>query len=489
MRSKRQVKHESFTQSLLPVLLLGSLASGVFLGLILAGPLDYGLLRRYCLNHPVAIACVCLFFVGIITLVLKWYQAVVQAGATRKATLALHQLTIEGAEIPSHQRAEWLDAHWQRLHRAVAESWMGRRLTSVLDLQIRRGRRLQLEADLQLLSDAEADRQHDSYSLLRIINWAMPMLGFLGTVLGISQTLGQLDTQMLASQQQDAMNQLTAGLYVAFDTTAIALILTVFLMFLQFGVSRIEQSLLSTISMECNPELIAFLGADPHDSQSSLLAPVREMAADLVAAVRELTESQAEIWSRSINESQEQWSDWTIQAAETIENGFGESLRESLEKHVSGMQSIQKDAHSHLDARWQQWQTTLSEQARTIQGQQKELVRQTDALQGLADAVQQLIGQTSDLQKLEETISQSVDRLSKLNHFEEASHCMSEAVAVLATSLERAGLIRGAPVRPRVSGVRGKKHEHSTDWAADTGPDNVESEKLSAKDSMKGKAA
>jgi len=78
-----------------------------------------------------------------------------------------------------------------------------------------------------------------------------------------------------------------------------------------------------------------------------------------------------------------------------------------------------------------------------MSSQQKELIRQTDS-------IQQLVSATTDLRKLEETILESVGRLENIHRLEDASQCVGEAVAVLATSLERAGIIRGAPVRPRV---------------------------------------
>ena len=49
------------------------------------------------------------------------------------------------------------------------------------------------------------------------------MLGFLGTVIGITQALGDLDPEELANSIQTAMDGLLSGLYVAFDTTAVAL--------------------------------------------------------------------------------------------------------------------------------------------------------------------------------------------------------------------------------------------------------------------------
>lgn len=442
MNSKSRVRRENLSLSLPPVLLLGAVLSAAFFGLLIGGPLDFAILRRYCLCHPVAVASVSLFFVGIVTLGLKWWQAVTQSSVTGNSAAALRRLIIDGDEIKPAQRPEWLFASWQSLPRAIQEGWFGVRILRTLELQISRGRRNQLEPDLTSLADADADRQHESYGLVRIINWAMPMLGFLGTVLGISSTLGQLDTQMLATQQQEAMNQLTAGLYVAFDTTAIALVLTVFLMFLQFGIGRLEISLLSRIDAECGNGLIGFLAVDPFDAHDTLLSPVREMASELLNTVKQLVEDQSVIWSRSILESQRQWTAWTETASQRIESDLGENIGGALDRHVSSLEKLQDEGNRQLDLRWQQWQTTLSDQARLIHGQQKEAIRQGDTLQKLVDS-------TTDLRKLEDVIQDSIARLENVNRLEEATLCVGEAVAVLATSLERAGLIRGAPIKPR----------------------------------------
>ena len=80
-----------------------------------------------------------------------------------------------------------------------------------------RGTTRHLADDLRELSGRDADAAHDSLGLVRIIVWAIPMLGFLGTVIGITQTLGGLDFSNGAA----AVDNLKSGLYVAFDTTAL----------------------------------------------------------------------------------------------------------------------------------------------------------------------------------------------------------------------------------------------------------------------------
>lgn len=416
----------------------------MFFGLILYGPLDYPILRRYCLGHPVAIASVCLFIVGIVGLTLKWIAALQQTSLTTRGASTLERLIGEGDEIAPKQRPAWLAANWESQNGQLQRSWFGARVWRVLELQINRGRRNQLEHDLKSLSELEADRQHDSYSLLRIIHWAMPMLGFLGTVLGISQTLSQLDTATLASQQGDAMNQLTAGLNIAFDTTAIALVLTVFSMFVQFAISRLEQSILSQIDSDAADCLIQYLSADPFDAQVNLLTPVREALDGVLAGVRQLVTEQASLWSDSLFDTQRQWSEWTQERSQAVEAQISHSVGLALDKHVTELSKLQEEGSRHQDLRWQQWQTTLSDQARLIQGQQKEMIRQSDSLR-------QLIESTSDLRKLEETIHASVQRLEDVGRIEEATACVGEAVAVLATCLERSGVIRGTPIRPRMA--------------------------------------
>ncbi|MFN3191516.1 MAG: MotA/TolQ/ExbB proton channel family protein [Aureliella sp.] len=447
--AKGSAKRESFTQSLPQVMFVGGICSIAFFGLIALGPLDHPVLRRYCTSHPVAIACVCLFFTGLATLISKWYFSVSQSNILPKAAHALRQILKEGSQVEHSQRSRWLEANWNSLAAAVRDSWFGTRLDALLELQISRGKRHQLESDLDALALAESDRQHDSYGLLRIINWAMPMLGFLGTVLGISQTLGQLDTELLATQQQAAMNELTAGLYVAFDTTAIALILTVALMFLQFGVSRLELRVVEQINEVQKRELVSFLGVDPYDAQATLLAPVRDMTESLVGTISKLVEQQVALWQTSMTESQKQWADWTNKAADAIETSVGHTIGTALTDHAKTLKQLQDESHSHLDTRWQQWQTTLSEQARTLQNQQKELAEHGETLCSVLSQTERLLESTTDLKRLEETIADRVDHLENAERIENATQTLGEAIAYLGTSLERSGILRGAPIRPR----------------------------------------
>ncbi len=66
------------------------------------------------------------------------------------------------------------------------------------------------------------DKAESSQSIIRYLTWVIPSIGFIGTVLGISQAL------MIANSGD--MNKITATLGVAFDTTLISLVLSIIIM-------------------------------------------------------------------------------------------------------------------------------------------------------------------------------------------------------------------------------------------------------------------
>ncbi len=78
---------------------------------------------------------------------------------------------------------------------------------------------------------------------LRFVIWAVPSVGFIGTVIGIGDALGQAHKVMDTTLDQMASIQdITASLGVAFDTTLVALVCSVLLMFARTIVDRIDES-------------------------------------------------------------------------------------------------------------------------------------------------------------------------------------------------------------------------------------------------------
>ncbi len=424
----------SFTLPLLPPIIFGSACTILLYSAIMGGPLDNPWTRRYLMGHWVCFGTVALFLISSWALILK---AVLAARQHRWIGLSIESLrTLVNApdQIEVSHRAKWLLKLWASQPDSIRHSWFGQRIEAVVRKQSMRASGVNLDDDLRDIAQQDGDRQHESYGLVRIAIWAMPMLGFLGTVLGISATLGAMDTKALAEQSDKVMNELTAGLYVAFDTTALALVLTVVAMYVQFAVQKMEVSILGRIDHSCSEFLMGFLVTPQQAETEAMEVHWRQLSTELVSAVQKIVEQQAELWKQTIQAAHQQWASLTGTAGDQIQIALSESIRDAMESHAYRMAEVQREGAEQLESRWQQWQIALSDQARAIHGQQKEMAKQ-------ADLLQKLVHSGDALRRLEEDLNSNIQQLSQVDRFHEAAICLTEAVAVLATQMERSGLL------------------------------------------------
>lgn len=89
-----------------------------------------------------------------------------------------------------------------------------------------------------------------SYSLLQGFVWAIPVLGFIGTVLGLSEAIGQFSGVLGASQDigqiSSALKGVTAGLATAFDTTLVALVAALVVQLMMTSMRKSEEEFLDS---------------------------------------------------------------------------------------------------------------------------------------------------------------------------------------------------------------------------------------------------
>ncbi len=100
--------------------------------------------------------------------------------------------------------------------------------------------------------DALSVRQEAENSMIRYLIWAIPSIGFIGTVRGIGQALSLAD-QALAGD----IAGMTNSLGVAFNSTLVALLISIFLMFLFHQLQRLQDGLLVDIQAYCDQYLLA----------------------------------------------------------------------------------------------------------------------------------------------------------------------------------------------------------------------------------------
>lgn len=113
-----------------------------------------------------------------------------------------------------------------------------------------------------------------SYAFPRILIWAIPLLGFIGTVLGISVAVNGFSTFLENTVEIDQIKQgigiVTKGLAVAFDTTLLALFFSIVVMIPLVLVERLESKLLLQIDVYINDKLLPKLKEKEYQSQPFL---------------------------------------------------------------------------------------------------------------------------------------------------------------------------------------------------------------------------
>lgn len=97
------------------------------------------------------------------------------------------------------------------------------------------------------------DQEHESgrFTLIRYILYLLPVIGFIGTVEGISKALANISVVLPMVKDLDGfmsnLTSVTSALQIAFDSTLLALFLSATLMFVQTTMLRRAEDLLSRI--------------------------------------------------------------------------------------------------------------------------------------------------------------------------------------------------------------------------------------------------
>jgi len=95
--------------------------------------------------------------------------------------------------------------------------------------------------------DEEAERAESELSIIRYIAWAIPSVGFIGTVRGIGNALGQAHRAV-----EGDITGVTQSLGVAFNSTFIALLISIVLMFLIHALQSSQERLVLDVRRYCD---------------------------------------------------------------------------------------------------------------------------------------------------------------------------------------------------------------------------------------------
>lgn len=428
-------------------------------------------LFRYFCAHWVLYATTGLFFWGVAIMGRKGCGLFRERAAFSFRLLRDPRLLQSGV---AQQKADILGAIVGSLPRRIQTTALMRRYRDVCDYLQARPDPATVEDHLKYLADIEADKLHDSYSLVRTITWAVPILGFLGTVIGITMAI----TNITPDQLETSLPEVTAGLGVAFDTTALSLSLSMVLVFLTFLTERTEQSILAEIEQMGIRQVAPLFVAD----QSPFKLAEQQAAQQLLVESEGLISRHVGLWNESLEglnqRLQQTLSSQQGELVEGMRSGIratlaahGDHLREMREgflhetgtlirelvtesiSHQKLLREQQSEFGEQLAGLWRGVQQELrqlqivqqQETGRLMGGIETQMSNWQGHLEKTNDAItsqlhvlqeqgailRELTGDKQDLLRLQESLAQNLEVLRSGNSFEEAVHSMTAAIHLL----------------------------------------------------------
>jgi biopolymer transport protein ExbB/TolQ len=421
------------------------------------------LLRQYTAGHRVEYVICTIFFVGLAAILMRFMHLAGQFAALDR--VALDPIPIGGQPAAA---SEGLLAQLAELPASLHQHYLVRRLRDALEFVRRKDSADSLDDHLRHLQELEAIHSQSAYSLLRLIVWAIPILGLLGTVIGITLSIGNLNPQTL----EESVTKVTGGLGIAFDHTAEALSLTMVLMFLKSWVERVEDRLMSEVDRRVEDELVGRFQASAGASDPNVAA-IRRMSEQVIDAVEDLAAQQAKIWKTSIDETHQQWAEVSVAAGKVVKESLSSTVRESLDRHAQVLNEGAEKHASALAANATQYVDKMSRGAQETTNRLREGLEKLAEL--LVEALQQhgevLIAGEKDLAEenrrhlsevesaLGESMARAADRQEKL--VRQSEHLLKDMQNALvgaaeATVRQQEQLIKQGDVMLQVVGATGQ---------------------------------
>jgi biopolymer transport protein ExbB/TolQ len=407
-------------------IMMAALFGGIPLGCALVALIHFGLLgdeqvRRY-VHHPIEKVEVVMFCCALAALAAK----VVQSWRERRAFRAQVLPDWQGQPVGVEEAVPLL-AGISRLRSRLQPTLLVRRVAAVLAFLAQRRSTTDFDDHLRTLADNDALALENSYGLTRFISWAIPILGFLGTVLGITAAISGVTPEVLEKN----LNAVTDGLALAFDATALALGLTMIVMFLSFVTDRQEQSILREVDHYVDRHLAhRFQRTDGMGTEFA--EAVRQSTQALLQANEQIVQRQVDLWARSLEELDARRQEEEKRHQERFTAALETALEQTLRSHAQRMASLEKQTLEQSTNLMQHLTTLAGAIRETGREQQSGLVWVAEALATQTTELANLRAGEAQVRSLQETLSQNLAALASAETLEKAVHALTAAAHLLA---------------------------------------------------------
>jgi biopolymer transport protein ExbB/TolQ len=365
-------------------------------------------------EHPVEWVEVALFCCAVAALAAKLWRSAAEYRACRADALP----PWDGRPVPVDEAPRLL-ARLLRLPRRLQNTYLAQRVAAVLDFLSQRRSAADLDDQLRALADADVGNLEGSYALTRFITWAIPILGFLGTVLGITGAIAGVKSDNLE------LSQVTGGLANAFDATALALGLTMIVMFWSFLVERAEQEVLDAVDRFVERDLA-------HRFQRPAAAGWPASPAEVpMEALGRLVQMQTDLWTKAMAEADKRSAEAAAGPREQFTEAVEAALEKTLQAHARRLAALEQQALEQ-GARLLEQMAGLAAAVRdTGREQQAALGRVAEGVSAQATALARIQDGEKDLIHLQAVLHQNLAALASASNFDQAVHSLTAAVHLL----------------------------------------------------------
>ncbi|MBI1248728.1 hypothetical protein GC197_12915 [bacterium] len=253
-------------------------------------------------------------------------------------------------------------------------------------------------------SDIDSNNVASSYTPLRVLIWAIPTMGFIGTVLGISVAVTSLAGALSGEDTKQlliSLKTMFGGLGTAFNTTLVALVMSMIIKFPMSSLQKSEEGVLNWVDEYCNENLLRRLNdgrekiedkpTSPYDTKVFRRAVEEAMAAQ---------QGELEAWIKKLELVGQTITEQTSKGWDEI-NG---KILASQHETTNQLLDVVNAKTVEMQKRQEEQQTLMQDQL----GQMQEVAAQ------LQNTLGQLANAAVDSHiKVNETVTDTSDRLEK----------------------------------------------------------------------------
>lgn len=390
------------------------------IALVHFGPLRESALYRYVM-HPVECVEVVMACVALGALAAKLVSMRAERAALKSDLLPAW----DGKAVPVTEAPKLL-ADLEKKPRGLRDTFLGRRVAAVLDFLRSRGSAKDLDDHMRSLVDTDALALDASYSLVRLITWAVPILGFLGTVLGITKAISGVTPDQL----EHSISGVTDGLAEAFDTTALALGLTMVVMFISYLIERFEQSTLEEVDQQVEQHL-AHRFERLEGQGNEVVDTLRQNTQVLLQTAEQLVQGQAAAFGKVLAELDQRRREAEQQAHDRLGAALETALDKTLDTHSKRLAAIEKSSTGQSGALLEKLSAVAAAVRESNHEQQEAFAKVARGLTAQTEALTQLQAGERQLVRLQESLQQNLNALAASGTFEQAVHSLTAAIHLL----------------------------------------------------------